>query len=84
MFNRFDSLTHSLTDYCDRLIQYSNILSLKIMREREMSVEDPVAMQHGATGSNGGADGGHVKWSNMTPGAKKPSAAQRIGIGRPR
>ena len=54
------------------------------MREKETSMEDPVEMQHGATGSNGGADGGRVKWSNMTPGTKKSSAAQRIGIGRPR
>ena len=49
-----------------------------------MSMEDPVAMQHGATGNNGGTDGGRVKWSNMTPGTKKASAAQRIGIGRQR
>ena len=57
---------------------------LKIMREKEMSTEDPVAMQHGATGNNGGTDDGRVKWSNMTPGTKKASAAQRIGIGRQR
>lgn len=54
----------------------------KIMREKEMSMEDPMVMQHGATVSNGGTDGGRVKWSNMTPGTKKASAAQRIGLVR--
>lgn len=56
----------------------------KIMREKELSLEDPVAMQLGATGSADGIDGGRVKWSNMTPGTKKANAAQRIGIGRQR
>ena len=49
-----------------------------------MSMEDPMAMQHGEAGRSSGADGGRMKRSNMTPGAKKSSAAQRIGIGRQR
>ncbi|VEU33417.1 unnamed protein product [Pseudo-nitzschia multistriata] len=56
----------------------------KIIREKEMSMEDPMAMQHGEAGRSSGADGGRMKRSNMTPGAKKSSAAQRIGIGRQR
>jgi len=56
----------------------------KIMSEKKMSMEDAVGMQHGGTGASSGADGGRLKRSNMTPGTKKASAAQRIGIGRPR
>lgn len=53
----------------------------KIMREKEMSMEDPLAMQHTAN-IKGGTDGGRGKWSNATPATKKAAAAQRIGIGR--
>lgn len=56
----------------------------KIMREKEMSMEDNVTIQHGGNGSSSGADDGRAKRSNMAPGAKKASVAQRIGIGRPR
>jgi len=55
----------------------------KIMREKEMSMEDPAVASH-QHGPNG-VDGGRVKWSStMTPNTKKVAAAQRIGIERPR
>jgi hypothetical protein len=60
------------------------MFSLKIMREKEMSMEDHLAVQLGTTGNNGVVDGARVKWSNMSPGTKKAAAAQRIGIGRQR
>jgi len=50
--------------------------------EVKANLNSVLAKQH--HGGNGGADGGRVKWLNMTPGAKKASAAQRIGMGRPK
>ena len=62
----------------------------RVMRQREMAMEDPVsAAAYGATGggaSDGAAKGPvgaarSVKWS---PSSKKAAAAERIGIGQPR
>ena len=72
---------HSLTN---NRLTFERVHSLKIMREKEMSMEDNVTIQHGGNGSSSGADDGRAKRSNMAPGAKKASVAQRIGIGRPR
>ena len=44
-------------------------------------MEDSMALQHGATGINIKGDVGFSKWSNLSPGTKKATASERIGLG---